>query len=113
LVKRGVLLAAALLLVAPEAPAGPHVVAGRQTPQPQPAPAAVPVPVVRAAPQSLVLSVVVTPPQPAAEPLTVDLRGPDGQVRRFVVEGGLDAIQYAPVVLRPGQSVTLRWPAAR
>jgi hypothetical protein len=46
--------------------------------------------------------------QPAAEPTYVELRGPDGQVRRFPVEGGRDAIQYRQVVLRPGESVTFQ-----
>jgi hypothetical protein len=78
--------------------------------QPQPAPA----PVVRLVPVRVAISVVATPPQPAQEPVYVNLRGPDGQVRRFPVEGGRAAIQSAPVVvLRPGQSVTIRWVAAR
>jgi hypothetical protein len=43
----------------------------------------------------------------------VNLRSPDGQVRRFPVEGGLKAIEVTRVVIRPGQSVTIRWMAAR
>jgi hypothetical protein len=55
------------------------------------------------------LSVTVeVPAQPAKEPVYVDLRGPDGQVRRFLVEGGREAIQYRQVTLRPGESVTIR-----
>jgi hypothetical protein len=39
----------------------------------------------------------------------VNLRGPDGQVRRFPVEGGRQAIQSPQViVLRPGSTVTVR-----
>jgi hypothetical protein len=52
--------------------------------------------------------VVTTPPRPAKAPAYIDLRGPDGQVRRFPVEGGRDVIQYQQVVLRPGQSVTIQ-----
>jgi hypothetical protein len=56
------------------------------------------------------ISVVVTEPvRPATEQMRVDLRGPDGQVRSFALEGGRDAIQSQPVVvLRPGESVTIR-----
>ena len=62
----------------------------------------------------IVSVIVTTPVQPTAAPVYVDIRGPDGQVRRFPVEGGRAAIQAAPaVVLRPGQSVTIRWMAAR
>jgi hypothetical protein len=61
------------------------------------------------------LSVVVTPaPRPAVAPYYVDLRGPDGQVRRFPVEGGRAAIQAPPVVvLRPGETLTLRLQATK
>jgi hypothetical protein len=54
--------------------------------------------------------VVVTTAAPAARPLSlVDLRGPGGEVRRFAVEGGPEVIQVPSViVLRPGQSVTIR-----
>jgi len=71
--------------------------------------------VVRTPSQAVSISIVVTPPTtPVNDPLSVRLRGPDGQVRRFPVEGGRDAIRFAPtVVLRPGQSVTIRWVAAK
>jgi hypothetical protein len=60
------------------------------------------------------VSIVVAPPAPVVEePLAVDLRGPDGQIRRFPVEGGRAAIQTTQVVLRPGESVTIRWVAAK
>jgi hypothetical protein len=52
--------------------------------------------------------VVTTPAEPAKEPVYVNLRGPDGQVRRFLVEGGHEAIQYRQVVVRPGTSVTVQ-----
>jgi hypothetical protein len=55
------------------------------------------------------MSVVVTvPAQPTTEPVYVDIRGPDGQVRSYEVEGGREAIQYRQVVVRPGGSVTIR-----
>jgi len=103
-------LVAALLLGAP-ALAGDRVRApSRPTTGAQPASA----PVARVPAQPVTISFVVTQPsQPAREPLSVALRGPDGQVRRFVVEGGLSAIQYRQVVLRPGQSVSIRWMAAK
>ena len=41
------------------------------------------------------------------------LRGPDGQTRRFPVEGGRSAIRYTQVVVHPGQSVTIHWSASR
>jgi hypothetical protein len=57
--------------------------------------------------------VVQTPAPPAKEPLEVDLVGPDGQVRRFPVEGGPAAIQYRRVVLRPGEAVTIHLAPAK
>jgi hypothetical protein len=57
--------------------------------------------------------VVMLAPQAAMKPAQVALRGPDGQVRRFPVVGGRDAIQYRQVVLRPGQSLTIQWVAAK
>jgi hypothetical protein len=70
--------------------------------------------VAHAAPQFASVSVLVTMPVRAAkESVYVDLRGPDGQVRRFPVEGGREAIRYQQVVLQPGQSLTIRWAAAK
>jgi hypothetical protein len=59
---------------------------------------------------SLVLTM---PAQAEPEPLAVNLRGPSGQVRRFAVEGGSDAIQIRQVVLRAGESITFRLLAAK
>jgi hypothetical protein len=72
-------------------------------------------PVARAGSSPVTISVVLpAPAQPTREQLTVNLRGPDGQMRRFPVEGGRSAIQTPPVlVLRSGQSVTIRWATAR
>ena len=99
-------LLAALLLTAPRALAGEHVRAGRQaTTQTQPAP----VQVVRAAPSPVTISLTVPAPASASsEPAYISLRGPDGQVRRFAVEGGAEAVSSRVVVLRPGESLTIR-----
>jgi hypothetical protein len=43
-----------------------------------------------------------------SEQVYVRLRGPDGQVRSYPIEGGRSAITYTNVVLSPGQSVTIR-----
>jgi hypothetical protein len=67
-------------------------------------------PVFRVAAPPVNVSVAVTPPPAAKEVVYVNLRGPDGQVRRFPVEGDREAIQSPQViVLRPGASVTIRW----
>jgi hypothetical protein len=61
------------------------------------------------------LSVVMAAPsRPEPESVVANLRGPDGKVRQFPLEGGRDAIQAPPqVVLRPGESVTIRWTASK
>jgi hypothetical protein len=60
------------------------------------------------------VSVLVTlPAAPAAEAFHVNLRGPDGQVRQFPVEGGRAAIQFRQVLLRPGESLAIRWTPAK
>jgi hypothetical protein len=64
-------------------------------------------------PVSFVVSVAPAP-RPAPAPFAVAIRGPDGQVRRFAVEGGRAAIQAPPVVvLHPGESVTVQLRATR
>ena len=105
--KRALLSAAALLLLFAPARAGKSSTAPTWPPPPAPHAAA---PVVRAAAAAVTVSVAVTPPRAAKEVVYVNLRGPDGQVRRFPVEGGREAIQSPQViVLRPGASVTVRW----
>jgi hypothetical protein len=52
-------------------------------------------------------------PQPANEPLVVSIRGPEGEVRRFPVEGGRAAIETYQVIVRSGASITIRWLAAK
>jgi hypothetical protein len=67
----------------------------------------------RAEPVSVSL-VVPAPTQPGKEPRSVRLRGPDGTVRSYPVEGGPEAIQYVrPVVLRSGQSITITFVTRR
>jgi hypothetical protein len=91
--------------------AGSSYRAGKTTtPQPQPVPAPAKVQV---APPTITIAVVAEPARPEKEPLVINLRGPDGQVRRFAVEGGREAIHVRSVILRPGQSVTIRWTPAR
>jgi hypothetical protein len=43
----------------------------------------------------------------------VSIQGPDGEVRQFPVEGGAAAIETRQVVLHAGQSLTIRWIAAK
>jgi hypothetical protein len=109
-VKHAVLFSAALLITTPSVLAGDRVHAGRQTTTSQTAPAVV----TKAAAQSIVVSVVTTKAaQPANERAFVDLRGPDGQVRRFPVEGGPEAIEVRRLVLRPGQTLTIHLALAK
>jgi hypothetical protein len=109
--EQGVLFAASFLLLAPPVLAGEVVRAPKRPTTPsRPAP----VPVVRAAPRPVALVVSLrTPARAAPEPVDVELRGPDGSVRRFVLEGAHDVIQSPQLVLRPGDSLTLRWRPAQ
>jgi hypothetical protein len=59
-------------------------------------------------------TVIVVPaarPLDAPAPALVNVRGPDGTVRSFPIEGGLAAIKVQTVVVHAGESVTLRLPA--
>jgi hypothetical protein len=68
-----------------------------------------------AAPAAFTVVVTLPAPVPAlrseSPALAVDLRGPDGQVRRFAVEGGREAIQPRTVVVRPGETATIQFQA--
>jgi hypothetical protein len=111
--KKVALVAAALMLMTSQLLAGDRVHSANRPNHSNTNPPA-PVPVFRAGVQPVTISFVVASPQSAAEPVYVDLRGPDGQVRRFPVEGGREAIQYQQtVVLRPGGSLTIQWVAAK
>jgi hypothetical protein len=107
---RGVTVAvllAAWMLMTSRALAGDRVHAGSQpAARPQPAPA----PVVRrpALPVTITLTAP-TPAQSATEAAYINLRGPDGRLRRFAVEGGASEMQSRVVVLRPGESLTIQW----
>jgi hypothetical protein len=107
---------AAFLLLAPpvRAGGGPAYHAPPAPPVPlRPAVTLVPITHLVSRPVSVVVTVEPAP-RAAAAPHYVDLRGPDGRVRRFPVEGGPAAIQApSTVVLRPGNSVTLHFVATR
>jgi hypothetical protein len=86
----------------------------RTTPRPAAAPSSLPTPTARpvaeAPPGRLVVSI--TAPaeaaRPPSAPLYVDIRGPDGSVRTFPVEGGRAAIQPQTVIIRPGETMTVK-----
>ena len=99
------------LLVAPQGLAGEHVRAGKMSvirSQPGSPPLAPAVPRT----ESVSLVVLATVPATTA-PAYVDIRGPDGQVRHFPVEGGRAAIQYRQVTLHAGEMLTIHWTAAK
>jgi hypothetical protein len=112
-VKETVLLAGAFFLLAPQVLGGevyrsPTWAATPTHAQP------VTTPVTRALPQPVSVVVVLPPPPPQApEPLSVNLHSPDGQVRRFAVEGGREAIVTRRVVIHPGESLTIRFGPAK
>jgi hypothetical protein len=109
---KGAGLAAAALLLAPPVLAGGGGGTYHSTSQVVARPA--PAPSVVAPALARPVSVVVTiSPQPAKKPVYVNLRGPDGEVRRFLLEGGRAAIQDRQLALRPGQWVTISWVAAK
>ena len=113
LVKEAVLAAATFLLMVPQVLSGDATHAPDARPSSWRPSASTPVVHVTRLLPAVTSVVVRTATQPAREPTQVNLRGPDGQLRRFAVEGGRDAIQYQQFVLRPGQSVTIQWAATR
>jgi hypothetical protein len=101
-------LVAAFLLMAPRllAGGGQPVRAGDHSgvrPQAAPAP-------VRSVAAPVTVSLTLAAP---AEPAYVNLRGPDGQLRRFAVEGGPEAVSTRVIVLRPGDSLTIQLAAKK
>jgi hypothetical protein len=62
-----------------------------------------------AAPRLSISMTVSAPPAPGAPGFYVTLRSPEGSLRRFEVEGGQAAIHTHQVIVRAGQSVTVRW----
>ena len=69
------------------------------------APAAYEVVLAPVAPPPLIVTVS-TPPEP--KPLYVDIRGPEGQVRSFAVAGGAATIHTRDIVVRAGETATIR-----
>jgi hypothetical protein len=60
------------------------------------------------------VSLLVTwPVAQAPDAFRVTLHGQDGQPRTFPVEGGRTAIQFRQVILRPGESLAIRWTSAK
>jgi len=105
-VKLAALVAGALLLTATPVLAGDRVHAPSQTvsrSQPRSVPFLRPV----LLPVTISLSLV-DPAQAAFETPYITLRGPDGLLRRFALEGGPDEVSSRVVVLQPGQSLTVR-----
>ena len=113
-VKVAALVGAAFLLLVPSVLAGPGVPGvQRSITRPKAASVRVVSSSARPAPLVTLAVAVASPNQPAAEPVYVGIRGPDGQLRRFPVEGGRAAIQYRQVVLHPGDSLTIQWTAPK
>jgi hypothetical protein len=101
---KGAVLLAVFLLAVPQAPAGVVHSGSRTTTRPAPAPL-----VVRSVSAAVTISFAVAPATlPATETAYLNLRGPDGQVRRFPVEGGAAELSSRVIVLRPGESATIR-----
>ena len=46
------------------------------------------------------------------EPVYVTLRGPDGEVQRYALEGGQESIQTRTVIVRQGEAASFRFAAA-
>ena len=109
--KQALLWVVALLLMVVQVRAGEHVRAGKPPAiRSQPVSAAV----ARFWPSAETVSVVVTTlPRASTAPVYVDIRGPDGQLRRFPLEGGRAAIQYRQVILHPGERLTIQWPTPK
>jgi hypothetical protein len=74
-------------------------------------PYAIAPPVVRLQPAPGPLVVTVNSLRQSA-PIYVTLRGPDGEVQRYAVEGGRESIQSREVIVRRGASATFRFVVA-
>lgn len=77
------------------------------TPQPARAAASMPaaVSVAREAPPAV--QVAVTLRQQEKPPVLVDIRGPDGKLRTFRLEGGNEVVKTRTFPVRPGETVTV------
>jgi len=110
-IKGTVLSLAALFLAGSNALAGDRVHA-RPQPATQHQPA--PTPAIRTVTLPVTVSVMIAAPSTSMlEEAYVTLRGPDGQLRRFPVEGGHAAIHYRQTILHPGESLTVLWTPAK
>jgi len=76
-------------------------------------PPAIPTRYIAVPPAPAMSNVVVSIGEPANKPTVVDIRGPDGKVRSFPVASGNDVIRPRTIVLHPGDSLTIRFAAAR
>jgi len=109
-IAKSMLFVAAWLLLGNPAEAGDVYRASRHDNSASPK---VTAPVARAAALPISITIAPASPQPAAEPFIVGIRGPDGTLRRFSVEGGESAIVIRQVVVRSGTSITIEWRAAK
>jgi hypothetical protein len=97
----------AFLLFATTALGGEHVRAATRPAVASPA-------AVRPASQTVSYSVTVQRAASPKPPTFVNLRGPDGKVRRFPLEGDIVVLPSGgQVALRPGRSITIWWVAAK
>ncbi len=105
--KRLALGTATFLLLVPGLLAGGSMRSGSSYRVPSP-PAARPSTPPASAPVARWNSVSATVTMKAApQPFYVTLRGPDGTLRRYPVEGGRASIRYTQVRVQPGQSLTI------
>jgi hypothetical protein len=66
-------------------------------------------PYVRTATAPSVVTVSINTPSRWNPPAAIAIRGPEGDVRTFAVEGGRDALHSRVIVLHPGEKVTLQY----
>ena len=103
--KAALCVSAFLLLTSP-------ILAGDRVHSPPRTVTAASAPVVRTVAQTTTFSVIVKSAEPSKAPTMVTLRGPDGTVRRFPLEGDV-VVLSSPVVVRPGKTLTIWWMAAK
>ncbi len=77
-----------------------------------PRPAVASTTVFRAVKPTSAVSITLKSADPAKAPVFVSLRGPDGNVRSFPLEGDV-VVLSSPVVVRAGKSLTIYWMAKK
>jgi hypothetical protein len=87
--------------------AGDRVHSAQQRPQ-----VAVSAPTARPASNSGTVTVTVKTADATQAPKMVTLRGPDGKIQQFPLEGEV-VVLTSPVVLRSGKTLTIYWMAAK